>query len=94
MSAELVKLLYTMAMDTETSLTILVTILSITLAIFLVVAIVATVKIIQILNQLKKIVDKAEAVGDFFRRTAGAAAFGKLIANITEAVRNRKRGRN
>lgn len=87
-------------MDTETSLTILVTILSITLALFLVLGIVATVKIIQILNQLKKIVDKAErladraeAVGDFFRRTAGATAFGKLVANITEAVRNRKRGR-
>jgi len=72
---------------------ILVIIVSGTLTLFLVIAIVAGVKIIQILHGLKrvmiqaeKIADSAEAVGDFFRKSAGPVALGRLISNITESV--------
>ncbi len=79
---------------------ILVIILAAFLALFLLLAIVATVKIIQVLNHLKAISEKAEklantaeSVGEFFKYTAGPAAFGKLLSNITDAVlKNRKKG--
>ncbi len=78
----------------------LVIILSITLAVFLVLAIVAAIKLIQILNHLKhisekaeKIADTAESVGEFFKYTAGPAALGKFLSNISEAVFN-KRGKS
>ncbi len=73
----------------NTSEQILVVILSTTLALFLLVSIIAAVKVVQILNDIKRIVkkaesiaDKAEAVGEFFQASAGPAAIGKLIANI------------
>ncbi|HSX46933.1 MAG TPA: hypothetical protein VLF87_03025 [Patescibacteria group bacterium] len=76
---------------------ILVIVLAATLALFLLLAVVATVKIIQILNRLKIIVEKAEklantaeTVGEFFKYTAGPAALGKLVSNVTEAFRNHK----
>lgn len=79
---------------------ILVVVLASALALFLLLAIVATVKIIQILNHLKTISEKAErlastaeSVGEFFKYTAGPAAFAKFVANVTETVlKHRKKG--
>lgn len=72
---------------------ILVVILSSALAVFLLLAIVATVKLIQILNHLKsisqkaeKIANTAETVGEFFKYTAGPAAIGKFFSNVSDAV--------
>lgn len=80
----------------NTSEQILVIILSTTLAILLVLCIVATVKIVQILNDVKRIVkkaesiaDKAEAVGDFFKASAGPAAITKLLSNIFNAHKSK-----
>lgn len=71
----------------------LVVFLSAALAVFLLLAIIATVKLIQVLNHLKAISEKAEklantaeTVGEFFKYTAGPAALGKLVSNISEAV--------
>ncbi len=73
---------------------ILVVLLSGMLAVFLLCSIIIAVKAIQILNQIKRlthkaeeIADKAEAVGDFFKASAGPAAIGKLIANVVAAAR-------
>ena len=72
---------------------VLVVFLSVALAVFLLLAIIATIKTIQILNHLKsisekaeKIVNTAETVGEFFKYTAGPAAIGKFFSNINEAV--------
>ena len=72
---------------------ILVVILSSMLAIFLILAIVATAKLIQVLDHLKSISEKAEklantaeTVGEFFKYTAGPAAIGRLISNVSESV--------
>lgn len=78
----------------------LVVILASAFALFLLLAIIATIKLIQILNHLKSISEKAErlattaeSVGDFFKYTAGPAAFGKFLANITDTVlKHRKKG--
>ncbi len=82
----------------------LVVILSGTLALFLVLGIVATIKLIQVLNHLKSITEKAEHIattaeniGEMFRYTAGPAAIGRLLSNIAESVfkrHNDKRGKN
>ncbi len=76
---------------------ILVVILAATLALFLVLSIVAVIKIIQILNHLKRIsqkaehiTDRAEAVSEFLGKTAGPAAVGKLFVNVIEVVRQHK----
>lgn len=75
----------------------LLIILSAALAVFLILSIIATIKIIQILNNLKRIVkkaedltDKAEAVGEFFKATAGPAALGKLVSNIFSTMQQKK----
>lgn len=80
------------------SATILVIILSSFLAIFILLAIIATYKFIQVLEHLKhisekaeKIADSAEHVGEFFRHTAGPVAIAKLLANLTETVFNRSK---
>lgn len=72
---------------------ILVIILASALAVFLILAIVAAIKFIQILNHLKRISQKAEklantaeTVGEFFKYTAGPAAIGKLLSNVHDAV--------
>lgn len=77
---------------------ILVVTLSSVLAILLVVCIVAAIKVVQILNEVKRIVkkaesiaDKAEAVGEFFQATAGPAAISKLIANIFHAHKAKRK---
>lgn len=77
----------------ENAETILVIILSTTLAIFLILGIIAMVKINKILDHLKIISEKAEklattaeSVGQLFTYTAGPAAIGKLFTNISDAV--------
>lgn len=76
------------------------------LAIFLILGIIAAVKIIQVANHLKVITEKAEHIADkaeniteFFKYSAGPAAVGKLLANITEVIFKKgnnksKRGRD
>ena len=82
-------------MDAATQ--VLVIIVSSTLTIFLVVSIVVAVKLIQVLNHVKeltakaeKLADTAEAVGDFFQKTAGPAAVAKLIGNVAHSFKHRK----
>jgi hypothetical protein len=76
---------------------VLLIVLCTTLSLFLLVCIIATIKAIQILNDVKRIVqkaeklaDKAEAVGDFFKATAGPAAIGKLVSNIFHSIQQKK----
>ena len=78
---------------------ILVIILSTTLAIFLILGIVALVKINKILKHIEyitakaeKIADKAEAVGDFFQKTAGSTALVKLVSNIVNSFKAKGKG--
>lgn len=85
----------------ESSETILVIILASALAVFLVLAIIAAVKIIQILDQIKRIcekaenlAEKAEAVGDFFQKSAGPIAIGRFVANMAETVFQKKQYKN
>ena len=82
----------------DTASEVLVIIVSVTLAIFLILASVATVKLIQILNHVKhitekgeKLADTAEAVGHFFQVSAGPAALAKLVANIAHSFTTKKR---
>jgi hypothetical protein len=70
---------------------VLVIMLASALAVFLVLGIVVLVKVVQILNHVRAITEKAEhiaeqaeAVGAFFQKTAGPVALGKLISNITD----------
>jgi hypothetical protein len=78
----------------DTTLKILIIIVSSALSIFLIVAILLIVKLIQITKSLKrialkaeKIADSADALGTFFRRTASPVALGRFITNIFDAVR-------
>jgi hypothetical protein len=84
----------------NTSEQVLVVVLSSFLAIFLLLGIIGLIKTIQILNILKrisdkaeKLTDKAEAVGDFFQKTAGTAALAKLLSNIVHTVKSGKHER-
>ncbi len=81
----------------DTAAEVLLIIVSATLAIFLVVSIVAIVKIIQILHDIRRIAekaeqiaDKAEAVSEFFQKTAGPAAIVKLISNLVHSFKEGK----
>jgi hypothetical protein len=72
---------------------LLVILLSSALAVFLMLAIVATIKVIKILNHIDGIVEKAEkiahnaeAVGNMIKKTAGPMALGRLVANMADAV--------
>lgn len=86
-------------MDTTTSYDILVIMLSVMLAIFLTLSIVALVFIIKILRNVRSITQKAEQIADkaehiteFFQQTAGPVAVGRMISNITEMFKkNSKR---
>ncbi len=90
----------------DDNLRILVIFLSSALAVFLVLGIVALVKVIQILHHLKrisekaeKLADQAEAVGEFFQRNARPLAIGRLLSNIAETVmhrgnNNKRKGKN
>jgi hypothetical protein len=84
----------------------LVIILASALALFLLLGIIALIKLIQILNHLKQITEKAESIAEkaeniseFFRYSAGPAVIGKFLANIAEVVFKRdshksKRGKD
>lgn len=72
---------------------VLVIILSATLAIFLVTAIILVVGLIKLVKQLRQISEKAEeivddveAVSGFFRKSAGPVAVTSLISNIVSKV--------
>ncbi len=85
-------------MDTATE--VLVIILSVTLTIFLIIAIVAFVYIIKLMKQVGRITERAENVADSveaaaaaFERTASPLAILKIIGNIVDQAtkfRNRK----
>lgn len=81
----------------DTAMQVLVIIVSATLTIFLIVSIIALVKIIQVLNDIKRITakaehiaDQAEAVGNFFQNSAGTAAIVKLASNIIQSFKSKK----
>lgn len=85
-------------MDTYTR--VLVIILASVLAITLILMIMALVKIIQILNSLKKIsaqaeklADKVENISEFFRNSAATVAFSRLVGNIAEVVSKKTKRR-
>lgn len=78
---------------------VLVIIVSSILSLFLLVGIIALVKFIQILKHIKHITKKAEdiagradAVSEFFEKTAGPAALAKLVSNIAQTFRDKKHG--
>lgn len=84
-------------MGISTTEQMLLIILSATLAIFLILSIIAMVKIVQVLNIVKRITEKAEQIADkaelateFFSNTSATVAVGKLISNIFNAGRNNK----
>ena len=67
----------------------LVVLLSTALATFLMLSIIAVIKCIQILNNIKNITEKAEdfaekaeAVGEFFQKTAGPATLIKTLSKM------------
>lgn len=73
----------------------LVILLSVMLALFLLLGIVILVKFIQIIRQIKRVtdhaeevVDKAEDIAEFFKRSSGPMAFMKIIGNISESFQN------
>jgi len=79
---------------------ILVIILSITLAIFLILAIVFTIYLIRIARKVDEITDKAksavssvEAAAKIFEKSAAPAAFSRIVANIVESFSDRKKGK-
>jgi hypothetical protein len=84
---------------------VLVVILASALAVFLVLAIVIAIKVIQILNKAQKIAEQAEVIADkastaasMLKSAAGPLAILKIFTGIGEAVfhktRAKKRGRN
>lgn len=75
----------------------LVIVLSAALAIFLVLGIMVLIKVNQILKHLRyitekaeHIADKAEAVTEFFQKTAGTTAITNLISNIVSSFKQHK----
>jgi membrane protein implicated in regulation of membrane protease activity len=76
-------------------------ILALTLALFLLLAIVAAVQIVRLLKTINKITDKAERiietaenVGEVFKNAAGPLALAKIVGNIVHAVNKvTKRGK-
>lgn len=75
----------------------LVYILSFGMSIVLIFTIVVLYYVIRILKSLRSISEKAEHIADnvdsvseIFKKTAGPAAIGKMIANIVEVVRNKE----
>ncbi len=88
-------MLYTNAMTSDEH--ILVIILSCMLALFLLLSIIVLVMIIQVINRIKHIAeraedlaDKAEAVGEFFQKTAGPAALLKALSRIARSYTHKK----
>ena len=87
-------------MDMNTAEQILVIILASFLAIFLLLAIIVTVKAIQVMSRLKDVVEKAKEVADnvesaseMLRKTAGPIAVGRFFMNMADVVTKHKRGK-
>lgn len=79
---------------------ILVIFLSGFLALFLLLGTLLTIKIIQLVNSIKRVVekaedvvDKAEAVGDFFERTTARFAVGRLLTSVAGIVKKRSKSK-
>lgn len=79
---------------------VLLIVLSSVLIIFLISAIVAVIKLINVLNSMKrlaataeKIAKNAESVSEFFTKSAGPLALGKLLSGVTDYIKNHKRGK-
>jgi hypothetical protein len=77
---------------------ILVTILSIALALFLLLAIVFTVYLIRIARRVQDITEKAraaassvQAAAKIFERTAAPAVFSRIVANVVEGWQSSKK---
>lgn len=76
---------------------ILVIILGVTLAILLVLSIIAMFYAIKVLKALRHISEKAEhfaqnmeSASEFFKKSAGPIAVTKILANIVDAMREKK----
>lgn len=74
----------------------LITLLSVGMSFVLLFTIVALYYTVRILKSLRNITDRAEHIAhnvdvasDFFRKTAGPAAIGRLIANLVDVMKNR-----
>lgn len=72
---------------------VLLIIVSTFLSFFLLLSIMVLIKTYQVLQVLKRITEKAEhiadsaeAVGEFFKRSAGPVALAKVIGNIVDHV--------
>lgn len=86
-------------MDADTSMQILVIILSATLAVFLILGIVLIIKMIQVADVLKRIslkaedvVDNVEEAASLFKNAAAPVAISRLISNITDLVGRKDKG--
>ncbi|HUD05418.1 MAG TPA: hypothetical protein VMR18_00640 [Candidatus Saccharimonadales bacterium] len=78
---------------------VLLIVVSSVLSVFLIVGIIVLVKVIQLINSLKrisqkaeKVIDSAEAVSNIFRKSAGPLAIGRFLNNIMDAVAKHKKG--
>jgi len=85
----------------NTAANVLLIIVSATLAGFLIAAIIALIKVNQILGDIRhiakkaeKIADKADVVTEFFQKTAGPAAVAKLVANVVDSFHGSKYGKH
>lgn len=81
----------------ENAETILVIFLSTFLAIFLLLAIITTVKVLQMIRRLNRIVDTAESLADkaehaaaLIRNAAVPAMIRKLLSSLADAVSTKK----
>lgn len=88
-------------MELNTAQQFLVIVLSTTLAIFLVLAIVAIIFIIRLLSTLRRVADRAErvaqsaeAVGDMIKNVAGPATIMRLARTVFEAVSSHKQAKD
>lgn len=84
-------------MELNTAQQILVVVLATALAIFLVLAIVAAIFIIRLLQTLRlvadkaeKVIESAEAVGDVFKKAAGPLGALRLIRTLIDTVGEHK----
>ncbi len=82
----------------STAESILVIILSSFLALFLLLGIILTAKLIQLVSRMQEIADKAREVADnvesateILKKSAGPLAVGRLFVNMAETVFKHKR---
>ena len=85
-------------MDLDTASQLLLIIVSSVLSVFLVVGIILIIKLIKVAKGVNHIVvkaeglvDSAEAAADVLRKSAGTLAFGKIVSNIADLVKNSKK---